>query len=159
MLQTQWNNSLASGVHKNIIIAAHFSQHEAERVRSSPLSEVGKDLLHLFVAALREGDLVLQLLWVELPGAKLGEVMDGPELDDGEDDVHVGDEQEHVQGSRVGNLGEVLPGLQAEEGHGEHCGDAQRDPVGGGLSVEPEGNPGDHHDQDAGTVDLQNIFN
>ena len=76
MLQTQWNNSLASGVHKNIIIAAHFSQHEAERVRSSPLSEVGEDLLHLFVAVLREGDLVLQLLGVKLPGAQLGEVMD-----------------------------------------------------------------------------------
>ena len=136
------------------MIAAHFSQHEAERVRGSSLSEVGKDLLHLFVASLGEGDFVLQFLGVKLPGAELGEVMHSTELDDGEDDVHVGDEQEHVQGSRVGNLGEVLSGLKAEEGHGEDRGDAQRDPVGSGLPVEPEGNPGDHHDQDAGTVDL-----
>ena len=90
-----------------IIVAAHFSQHEAERVRGSPLSEVGKDLLHLFVASLGEGDFVLQFLGVKLPGAELGEVMHSTELDDGEDDVHVGDEQEHVEGRCVGNLGQA----------------------------------------------------
>ena len=118
------------------MMAAHFSQHEAECVRGSPLSEVGEDLLHLFVASLGETDLILQLLGVKLPGAQLGEVMNCPELDDGEDDVHVGDEQEHVQGGGVGNLGQILPGLQAQECHGEHRGDSQRDPVRGGLSVE-----------------------
>ena len=136
------------------MIAAHFSQHEAERIRGSPLSEVGEDLLHLFVASLGETDLILQLLGVKLPGAQLGEVMNGSELDDGEDDVHVRDEEEHVQGRGVGNLGEILPGLQAQEGHGEHRGDAQRDPVRGGLPVEPERNPGDDHDQYAGSVHL-----
>ena len=53
------------------------------------------------------------------------------------------------------DLGEILPGLQAQEGHGEDRGDSQGDPVRGRLPVEPEWNPGDDDDQNTRTIDLQ----
>ena len=75
-------------------------------------------------------------------------------LDNCGEDVHERDEDEVVQGGGIGDFGQVLPSLEAHEGHGEHCGDAQRDPVWGGLPVEPERDPGDYHQQHAGAVHL-----
>lgn len=80
-----------------------------------------------------------------------------PHLDNSGEDVHEGDEDEVVQRGGVGHLGKVLPSLEAHEGHGEHRGDAQRDPVRGGLSVEPERDPGDHDQQHTGAIHLSRL--
>ena len=44
-------------------------------------------------------------------------------LDHCGEDVSEGNENKVIQGSGVGNLWEVLPSLQTQEGHGEDSGD------------------------------------
>ena len=39
------------------------------------------------------------------------------------EDIEEGDEDKIVESGGVGHLGQVLPGLQAHEGHGQHGGD------------------------------------
>ena len=76
-------------------------------------------------------------------------------LNDCAENVHEGDEHEIVQSCRIGHFGEIFPGLQSHEGHSEDRGDTQRDPVRGGLSVEPEGDPRYDYQQRAGTINLE----
>ena len=51
-------------------------------------------------------------------------------------------------------LGQVRAGVHGDGGECEHSGDAQGDAVRGGLPVQPEPHPGQHHDQRAGQVHL-----
>ena len=83
-----------------------------------------EDLPDQFLASAGETDLILNLLGIVFSGAKLGEVMNNSELDHGEDDEEVGDEEEDVKGGWVGNLRKVFPGLQTEKCHGQDCGDS-----------------------------------
>ena len=83
-----------------------------------------EDLPNQFLAFAGETDLILNLLGIVFSRAKLGEVMNHSELDHGEDDEEVGDEEEDVQGGWVGNLRKVFPRLQAKKGHGQDCGDS-----------------------------------
>ena len=39
------------------------------------------------------------------------------------ENISEGNKHKIIQSSGVGNLGQVLPGLQAQEGHGQHRGD------------------------------------
>ena len=50
--------------------------------------------------------------------------MDGGELNDGREYEHEADTDEQVEGRRVGDLGQVLPVVDAEESHRQHCRDA-----------------------------------
>ena len=44
-------------------------------------------------------------------------------LNNSGENIHERDEHKIIQSSGIGHLGQVLPGLQAHEGHGQHGGD------------------------------------
>ena len=55
----------------------------------------------------------------------------------------------------VGDLGKGCIHTGHQRGHGEHSGDTQADSSGSRAPVEPEGDPGHHHNQAGGDVHLQ----
>ena len=65
------------------------------------------------------------------------------------------DEQVDVDGLHVGYLGQGGVDRVDEGGHGEDSGDPQSYSGWSRSSVEPEGNPGHHHYQTAGDVNLE----
>lgn len=75
-------------------------------------------------------------------------------LQNGGEDEPERHEDEKVQGSGVGNFWQIGTRLEAKESHCEHGGDAERDPIRGRLSVEPERHPGQDDEQDARPIDL-----
>ena len=64
------------------------------------------------------------------------------------------DKQINIHGLHVGYLGQGGVDGVDEGGHGEDSGDPQPYPGWSCSSVEPEGDPGHHHDQTAGDVNL-----
>lgn len=91
---------------------------------------------------------------VALAGTVLGEVVHERKLKDRRENESERHEHEKVQGSGVRNFGQVRACLQAQEGHREHGGDAERDPISGRLPIQPEGHPREHHQQNARPIDL-----
>lgn len=55
---------------------------------------------------------------------------------------------------KASDLGKIDARVQADGGEGEDGGDAESDAIAGGLPVDPEGDPGEDHDEDAGDVHL-----
>jgi len=76
------------------------------------------------------------------------------ELQDRGEDEAEREEHEEIQGRGIGHLGQIRASLQPEEGHCQHGGDAEGNPIRGGLAVQPEGHPAEDHQQAAGTVHL-----
>lgn len=76
------------------------------------------------------------------------------DLNDGGENEAEAEEDEVVEGRRIGHFGKRGARLQAQERHGQHGGDAQRDAVRGGLAVQPKRDPGQDHQQDARAVHL-----
>lgn len=91
---------------------------------------------------------------VRTKNSHLCKVMNASKLQKRRDAVPETHEQEPVQRSGVAHLGQVGARVQADGGQRQHGGDAQPHAVRGGLAVDPEGHPGQHHDQDAGHVHL-----
>ena len=48
-----------------------------------------------------------------------------------------------------------LPGVHGDSGESEDSSHAQGDSVRGGLPVQPEAHPGEHHDQSTGEIHLR----
>lgn len=142
-----------------------------QSVWGSPPPQILHNFSHLSGVSQRRHS-SLQFLWVVFSRAKLSKVVDDSELDNCQDDVHVGDEEEDVQGSRVRYFWQILPGFKSKECHCQHRRNSwildinplpvqqmlvfptQSYSVRSCLPVEPEGNPGDDNNQDARAVHL-----
>lgn len=86
--------------------------------------------------------------------AQFGEVMNASELQQRGNAIEETHEQKPVQGRGVLNLGQVGARIQADGGQSEHSGHAEANPVAGRLTMYPEGDPRQHHNQYAGHIDL-----
>ena len=63
----------------------------------------------------------------------------------------------HTHAHTQSHLGQGGSGAGALRGHGQHSCDAQTDPGGCGIHVDPEGNPGQDDDEQRGDVHLDQV--